>query len=503
MAAGVRFRSLLWLALVVAALGYFLLSRHGSSSASLSVAPADVLRLGALTLEPCEIGRKDVGVATVHAYCALVPVPENRAAPALRTLHLKIAVVRADAAQPLADIVTFLDGGPGGAATEDYPAIAAAFAPLRKRHSILLIDQRGTGGSNPLQCDDEKDSAAAPGADAIRACARALLPHADPRYYTTSDAVEDLEAVRQALGRPMLDLVAVSYGTRVAQRYARQYGAGVRAMVLDGAVPNSLALGGEHAANLEAVLRELFTRCRTTQECAKRYNDPYQTLKGLQARLRAQPQKISVRDPYTFRSQEKTLTANELAQLVRVYMYSPYTASLLPYVLQQAAAGDYAPLAGQAQVAVGDLSESLAGGMALSVNCAEDAGGLKVQPQDAATVLGNGLTAALLSACALWPHGTAPADFAQPLQGPLPVLMLAGEQDPVTPPRYSDAIARTLTNARVLKLNGQGHAVLGVSCVPRLMNEFILSLNARALDARCLKALSPAPFFIDTNGSGP
>jgi len=83
------------------------------------------------------------------------------------------------------------------------------------------------------------------------------------------------------------------------------------------------------------------------------------------------------------------------------------------------------------------------------------------------------------------------------------VLMLAGEQDPVTPPRYSDAIARTLTNARVLKLNGQGHAVLGVSCVPRLMNEFILSLNARALDARCLKALSPAPFFIDTNGSGP
>ena len=160
---------------------------------------------------------------------------------------------------------------------------------------------------------------------------------------------------------------------------------------------------------------------------------------------------MKVRDPYTFRSQEKTLSADGLAQLVRMYMYSPYTASLPSLCDSAGGRWRLRPAAGQAQVAVGDLSESLSGGMALSVNCAEDAGGLKVQPQDADTVLGNGLTAALLSACALWPHGTAPADFAQPLQGPLPVLMLAGEQDPVTPPRYSDAIARTLTNARVLQ----------------------------------------------------
>ncbi len=499
-----RLRSLLWPALIAAALGWSLLGRHGPApSVAVSAAAADVLHLGALTLEPCQIGRRNVGIPTVRAYCTGVTVAENRAAPAGRQLRLRVAIVRADAAQAAGDLVTFLDGGPGGAATEDYPALSPAFAPLRKRHSILLIDQRGTGGSGALDCDDDKSDATVPDLDSLRACVQRLLPHAAPQYYTSTDAIEDLEAVRLALGGPMLDLVGVSYGTRVAQQYARKYPGAVRSVVLDGAVPNALALGSEHAANLETVLRELFARCRATQACAEHYGDPYQTLRELKARLRAQPQKVSIRDPYTFRTRQEMLSADALAQLVRVYTYSPYTAALLPYVLHQAAAGDYAPLVGQAQVAVGDLSESLAAGMALSVNCAEDAGRLKPQAADEGSVMGNGLIQSLLAACTLWPHGTRPADFSEPLRGSLPVLILAGEHDPVTPPRYGQEILRTLPNARMLELKGQGHAVLGVGCVPRLVDDFMTSLNARALDAHCLDALAQTPPFIDANGSGP
>ena len=499
-----RRRGLLLLVLVATAVSWSLVGRHsGAPTLAVSSAPSDVLRLGHLTLEPCDIGRASLGIPTLRAYCTAVAVPENRAAASGRQLRLKVAVVRAEAAQADADLIVFLDGGPGGAATEDYPALAGAFAPLRKRHALLLIDQRGTGGSSPLDCGDDESSGAVADAQQLRDCVQRLTPHAAPEYYTTSEAVEDLEAVRQELGSPQLDLVGVSYGTRVAQQFARKHYESVRAMVLDSAVPNDLALGSEHARNLEAVLRALFTRCRAIAACAERYGDPYQTLHRVQARLRVQPQKLSLRDPYTFHVQEKAITADSLAQLVRIYAYSPYTAALLPYVLQQADAGDYAPLMGQAQVVVGDVAESLKGGMALSVSCAEDADRLRVSPDDAGTLMGNGLSQWLLAACPLWPHGSRPADFGEPLRGTLPVLVLAGEHDPVTPARYGEAILRTLPRGRLLQLTGQGHGLLGVGCMPHLLDEFIRTLDAPGLDTRCLEVLAPPPFFVDANGASP
>ena len=504
MAGRSRLRALVLLALIAAAVAGALLGRRFlPHSTALAAAVPDVLRIGDLTLEPCTIGRANAGVATVRAYCAAVAVAENRNAPGGRQLRLKVAVVRADSAQPDPDLVVFLDGGPGGAATEDYPALAAAFAPLRRRHAVLLIDQRGTGGSNALDCGGEDGPAAIPDTEQVRECLKALAPHAAPEFYTTSDAVEDLEAVRRRLGAPTLDLVGVSYGTRVAQQYARRYAKAVRAIVLDGALPNALAIGSDHAANLEAVLRELFARCRASTACAERYGDPYQTLQRVQALLRARPQKIMLRDPYTFRSQEKLITAETLAQLVRVYAYSPYTAALLPYALQQAERGEYAPLVAQAQVVVGDVAAGLSAGMALSVSCAEDADRLRVDPAAADTVLGNSLVSGLLAACPLWPHAARPTDFGEPLRGPLPVLLLAGEHDPVTPARYAQAIVQTLPRARLLQLAGQGHGLLAVGCVPRLVAEFVRTLDARALNAQCLDALAQTPPFVDANGALP
>ena len=513
-----RLRKLLWLLLLASAAGWWLARRHGTES-TLTVAPAapDVLRMGSITLAPCNIGRRDVGVATVRAYCARYAVPEDRAMPAGRMIELKVAIVPAEAAQADADLVVFLDGGPGGAATEDYPALAAAFAPLRKRHALLLVDQRGTGGSNALDCGPEPEAAPEtatanpqqPEAEQavalarLRECAARLAPRAAPQFYATGDAVADLEALRRALGGPPLDLIGVSYGTRVAQQYAKAHAEGVRALVLDSAVPNDLALGSEHARNLEGALRALFARCRAAAACAQRYRDPYRTLQVLQSRLRAHPERLSLRDPYSFRMREQLVTADSLAQLVRVYAYSPYTAALLPYVLDEAAGGDYAPLMGQAQVAVDDVAESLSGGMALSVSCAEDADRLRLDPADAGTVLGDSLTRWLLAACPVWPHGARPAGFGDPLRGPVPALVLAGEHDPVTPPRYGTRIVATLPRARLLQLAGQGHGLLGVGCVPRLVAEFIRTLDARGLDARCLGALAQTPPFLDANGAGP
>jgi pimeloyl-ACP methyl ester carboxylesterase len=502
-------RRLLLIALLIGALTWQGLHRappEGRSAAlAVTAAAPDLLRLGRLTLAPCRIGKSRAGVPTLRAYCTTLAVPEDRAQPAGRQIRLKIAVVRAAAARAEPDPVVFLDGGPGGAASDDYPAIAGAFDPLLKRHLVLLVDQRGTGGSNALDCElpDDEPSVGAPAQQALRRCLAKLAQRAAPQFYTTSDAVADLEAVRAAIGSPQLDLIGVSYGTRVAQQYARRYPAAVRAVVLDSAVPNDLALGSEHARNLEAVLRALFNRCRAERGCAERFGDPYRTLQRVRARLAAQPQTLELRDPYTFRTQSKTITAAALAQLVRLYAYSPYTAALLPYVLQEADAGRYAPLLGQAQVAIGDVADNLTGGMGLSVSCAEDADRLQPQAADADTVLGNALIQWLLDACPQWPHALRPAGFGEPLRGDLPVLVLAGEHDPVTPPRYGEAIVRTLPQARLLRVAGQGHAILGVGCMPRLVAEFIRSRDAKTVDAQCLQALAQTPPFLDANGAGP
>jgi len=506
-----RLRRALILLLLAVAIGWSFRHRpaggpKGPDAAAVTSVEADSLQLGALRLTPCDIGKPGEGAPTLRAYCSGLDVPENRAQPAGRHIRLRLAVVRAEAAQPEADLIVFLDGGPGGAATDDYPAIGGAFGNLRQRRGVLLVDQRGTGGSNALNCDTD-EAGAPPGgeraAQRVQACAAGLAAHAAPRYYTTSDAVADLEAVRRALGGPRFDLLGVSYGTRVAQQYAKTYPQAVRALVLDSAVPNDLALGSEHARNLEDALRRLFARCRAERSCAERYGDPYQTLQRVQSRLRAQPQRLEMRDPYTFQMRQKTIDADGLAQLLRFYAYSPYTAALLPYVLAEADAGRYAPLLGQTQVVVGDVADHLNGGMALSVTCAEDVDRLRPNPADAGTVLGNSLIEWLLAVCPSWPHATRPAEFAAPLTGPVPVLLLAGEHDPVTPPRYAEAIARTLLNGRVLKVAGQGHGLLTVGCMPRLLGEFIRTLDAGGLDAHCLDELGQTPAFVDANGPNP
>ncbi|SPE24236.1 Alpha/beta hydrolase [Burkholderiales bacterium] len=490
---------------------------EASADQARPAAAADSLAMGQLEFKACEIGaQRTNGVPTQAAFCATLPVPENWEQPAGRHIGLRVALVRSLAAEADRDLVVFLDGGPGGAATEDYPALAAALSPLRKHHHILLVDQRGTGGSNPLACGDElalevdkPSRAGVSGADRtrqlarVRRCLAALAPKAAPQFYTTSAAVQDLEAVRQALGDLPLDLVGVSYGTRVAQQYAARYPDAVRSIVLDSAVPNRLVLLSEHARNLEDVVQRRLARCQADAACVGRFGDPYASLRAVQQRLRQHPQSIELRDPRSFALVRRTLAADDLAALVRFYMYSASTSALLPFVITEARDGRYAPLLGQAQLVVGEVSETLGGGVAASVLCSEDADLLHERPQDRATLLGDEPVRAALLACEVWPHRPRPRDFHQPFHTSAPVLVLAGELDPVTPPRYGNEIVDALPHARLLIAPGQGHAVIGVGCMPKLVGNFVQQLDPARLDDQCLQSLGDTAVFLDANGAAP
>lgn len=520
----IRRRMLLFAVALISGAHY--LDRSQAAAAEDTSAGAASLAIGALSLQRCEIGRRGIGgVGTVRAWCTRFDVPEDWSAPAGRHIGLRVAIVRSSALRSERDPLVFLDGGPGGAATEDYPAVAPALALLRKRRDILLIDQRGTGGSNALGCQAAQDAAApaspppaAPsppptspprGGDIaaslalVQQCLAAVRKHAAPEHYTTSDAVRDLEAVRQALGAPQLDLLGISYGTRVAQQYAARYPGAVRSVVLDSPVPNTLALGSEHARNLEQVLKLLFARCSADSRCRQGFGDPYATLYRLRDRLRARAQSLTIRDPATYEPLSLEFGAEDLAAVVRINAYSPVTAALLPLALSQADHGNFAPLVSQKKWIGDDLGSQITGGMELSVVCAEDADLLAPRPEDAATLLGNAQIAKIQSACTVWPRGERPADFHQPLASALPVLILAGQYDPVTPPAYGSAMLRTLSNARLLLAPGQGHGVIGAGCMPRLVDQFIDQLTPHSLDDRCLLQLGDTPAFIDFNGPSP
>jgi pimeloyl-ACP methyl ester carboxylesterase len=478
---------------------------------SVRVAPR-VWRLGSLTLKPCELGQPHSGTST-SAWCAPLSVPEDRAHPDGRHITLNLAVVRSSAQVPLPDPVVMLAGGPGQAATENFAAVAPALSPLLAHRNILLIDQRGTGKSHPLQCGDEDDTAG--GVDdttaynekALRreteACLARVSKDADPRFYTTTDAVADLEDARTALGSPLYNLVGVSYGTRVAQRYAVAHPEGVRSVVLDGIAPNSLVLGEDFAANLDDALKLIFAHCTNDTACRTRYGDPYQTLYQLRDALRANPHAVSFRDPQSYASVKRMLSEFSLATVVRMFAYSPETAALLPLSIDAAAHGDVGPLLGQTNLLTGDLGDTMDGGMQYSVICTEDADLLTSRPQDADTILGDKMIEAFKTACSIWPHGTRPQGFHDPWVSNKPTLLMSGQFDPVTPPRYGDDVLNGLSNARHFVLKAQGHNVMARGCMPRLINDFIDKTSPKSLDAQCLDRIVATPVFVGFNGATP
>lgn len=483
-----------------------------ASAKPLKPAPPATLKMGTLSLTACQL-KTPQSAATIPAFCANFPVAENRADPHSRTIKLRIAIIKSESALPAPDLVTMLAGGPGQSAVDTYPEIATAFKPLLKHHDVLLVDQRGTGGSNPLSCPKvekaQKASADLP-FDAARAkadiaqCLTEVELKADPRYYTTTIAVADLEAVRQALGAPKLDLIGISYGTRMAQQYAGTHPDGVRSIVLDSVAPNSLILGETFAADLERALKLQAADCVATPACNKAFGDWRKTLLDLHAKLVAAPvPNITFRDPQTFQTVTRTFNGDTLAGLVHLFAYNAQASALLPLDIAQAAKGDFAPLLGQTQLGKGDLDAGMNGGMQLSVICSEDAPFLSERPQDAGTLLGGLPIQRIQAACSVWPHGTMPKDFHQPFKSSIPTLILSGERDPVTPPRFAQEVLKGLSNGRVLELKGMGHGELGIGCMPKLVNEFIDKLDPKTLDATCLKRIGPIPAFVTFNGAAP
>ena len=474
-----------------------------------AVAKVDNSRLlGSIRFTPCTLAK---GTESLMAYCGTLQVPENHDAPDGRKITLAISWLPASGdAEP--DPIFMLAGGPGQAARGSFPMVAGAFTEARKKRHIILLDQRGTGDSTPLKCvneqgesavvDDEDYTADAAVAFAER-CAAQYAGKVDVAQFSSSDAIRDLDAARKALGAEQINLIGISYGTRMAQLYGKRYPQHTRTITIDGIAPLETVLGQEHARNLENSLDLQFAQCAKDKACREKLGDPRAQLSTLLATLAKGPVPVHYRDAITGEWKDGQFSSGHLAMLTRLLAYQPQAASLLPLQFAEANQGRVDALMALSEMVTRDISDQIMHGMQLSVMCGEDAPDLVVDPEDGKRLLGTGLVELLKAQCAVWPHKTRPADFRTPLKGDLPVLILSGEFDPVTPPRYGDMVAKHLPNSKHIIAKGQGHNVLPVGCMPKLFAKFLESADAKNLDDACIKTLTYAPMFTGLNGWEP
>lgn len=449
-------------------------------------------------------------LTSIPARCGSLRVPLDREHPRAGSIELKFAVVAALNRRSSAPPLFLLAGGPGQSAMQVYVALSTAFARINRNHAIVLLDQRGTGSSNPQSCPYPEDWQA--GGDAIPALLKATsdcLAQLGPqvRFYTTSIAVRDLDEIRALLGYEQIDLYGGSYGTRVAELYMRRYPSHVDAVILDGVTYPGQAIGAETAQDGERALDLIVGRCAQTADCAATYPQLQDDLTALLHQFGPQKVKVTIDDPNSGLPLEIEFNRKVLDVALRLLSYSSMQASLLPALIHEAANGKLRPLAAQSVMHVRQLSDQLANGMQYSVICSEDEPLFATANIDRAAIAktyqGTDMIDGLLEICRLWPRGPVDKDLHAPLHSDIPTLLLSGEADPVTPPVDAERAAEGLTRHRHLILKGEGHGQLNTGCMPIVMADFLDDPSPDKLDASCLDRHTPEPFFLSMTGPAP
>jgi pimeloyl-ACP methyl ester carboxylesterase len=456
-----------------------------------------------LPLAPCHLDGLPQDVL-----CGTYEVFEDRAAGAERRLAIQVSVLPALRRTAEPDPLFILAGGPGQGARSYAGLAAGAFRDVRRARDIVLVDLRGTGGSHPLACDPPADDlhmllAQAAALDPAR-CLEAL--DADPRFYTTAHAVADLDEVRAALGYERINLWGGSFGTRTALVYVRQFPGRVQAVVLDGAAPFELRFPLWTAADAQRALDLLIADCAGDDACRRAFPELRRDLDALFRTLDERPASVELRHPRTGAFERVVVGRDAVAAALRLFLYLPSHARLVPAVVAEASRGRFEPMAALLMEGFAWSTDTMALGLTLSVICSEDL--LRIAPSDIApaveqTFLGRSQLDEWSRLCRGWPRGTLPPDLDRPVVLPVPALVLSGALDPVTPPRWGDVMAGHFAHSLHVIVPRAGHNASFTGCVPDLIAEFLRAGSAGDLDASCAASTNRPPFVVRMQGSEP
>lgn len=453
-----------------------------------------------LTLTPCAADRAPV---LAGARCGTISVFENRTARTGRTIDLRVMVLPATGPNRAPDPVFFIAGGPGSSIIDEAGGIARDPSRLRERRDLVLVDQRGTGGSSPINCSfyGPPDSLQSFLGDfmppeAVRRCRTVFEREKDLTQYTTSVAVGDLDEVRAALGAERINLSGGSYGTRASQEYMRRYPSRVRTASLYGLVPPSLAMPQHFARDAQTALDAVIGECAADAACHAAFPRLAGDVSSVLARLQREPARVAIDHPRTGRPVTVSLGYDMFTETLRYMLYSSVDAALVPAAMHQAAGGDFTWWARRSLRERGaNTGNGNFDGLYLAITCAEDLPRTDPDRETAeanGTFLGNYRMRQQRAACALWGRSPVPADYFTPVRSDVPVLLVAGANDPVTPPRYAAEVARTMPNALrvVVPFGAHGlYGLEGVGCIDQLRHDLIERGSVAGLDTSCVSRI--------------
>lgn len=466
--------------------------------------------------------------------CGWLVVPEHHDAPsAQRTLRLHVGVFHRAGVGPAADPIVYLDGGPGGKALEGAASsFDARFAALAAERDVVILDQRGTGYSEPsLDCPelrevlvDQLDERLDP-ADAVagqvhaaRRCRDRLVGEGvDLSAYNSVQSAADVAALRRLLGYETWNVLGASYGTRLAQTLLRTHPEGVRSVVLDSAYSVSADLDAASADHAAAALDHFFAACAADPPCSRRHPELERRFEQLSARLDTEPALVPTA------LGDALVDGSTLWDLLIMSLYEPDLFRAVPRMVEELEQGHTAGLAELANMAVTFL-DGISWGMHMSVWCHEEVpfvdraaaeAGLARHPQLAGRLRAQ-LTR-VFETCELWGAGRAEPVENQPVRSDVPTLVLGGAFDPVTPEAGGRQVAAELGRARYVGYAHLGHGVATApGCPAQVTASFLtdpLGFLADPASAACaaeqpvpsLLAPTPAevalePFDVDVNG---
>jgi pimeloyl-ACP methyl ester carboxylesterase len=455
-------------------------------------------------LRPCQ---SDEG--PTDALCGTVTVFENRQTAVGRQIQLWVVVLPSLASTPSADPLFFLAGGPGQSAAQLASQVRIMFRPTQRTRDIVLVDQRGTGKSNPLNCRSSTNSLRelTEGSAAALARLRRCLEgyNADVRLYTTDIAMDDLDDVRAFLGYERINLYGGSYGTRAALVYLRQHGEHVRSIVLDGVAPTDMRLPLFTARDAQLALDNALVDCDGEPACRRAFPEMGTRIRRLIASLEQHPRRVRIVHPRTGLAEDVNVDARLVSSVVFSALYSPLTASVVPALVDRAEQNDFQGLFALA-LAGEDAGENMSIGMQLSVLCSEDASQVsatEIKSETSTSLFGSHLIGSQLEACGMWPRGKVHKDYYRPVVSDVPVLVLSGEVDPVTPPGWGDSVVKHLSRGLHIVVPSTGHGVVSTPCGNRLVSDFIERGSVEGLNTGCVAAVRRPPFFVTPAGPDP
>lgn len=396
-------------------------------------------------------------------------VYENRKLPG-RKINLYITVIPAlNNNNPGAPIFYFA-GGPGGTASRMKNFFLNQIA-YRSNRDIVLVDVRGTGLSNPLHCPELQTKKTAQACmddmfpvDEIKKCYTQLVQAADLRQYTTENVVNDLEEIRKWLGYNTINVMGQSYGTRVCQSYMRQYPASVRSAIMIGPAALSMAVPVNHAYDGQKAWNLLVSDCMNDPNCNKKYPNLNDEFNIIMNRLAIKPD-VFIYNKSNGEKEEVIIRKGPLGDLIRSIMYTVRGQRQIPYLIHEAFKGNYQPLIDIA-VARNSDPNSIANGFYLCITCHEDIPLIKEEQKInliVDTYLGNYRIEQQTEACNVWSGNKVYDDFYKSVSSSIPALVVSGNHDPVTPPRWGDTVVQKMNHAQHLVIPQMAHGSAGLS----------------------------------------